>query len=267
MKNTFLYILLLFPACYNFAQDNSLLPKDEPLEAFRDGEWFEFRIHYGFFNASRVTLELKADTLNQVPVFHAKGYGRTTGFARLFFKVEDHYQSYFGQQDGLPRKFIRDINEGGYTKDVEIHFDHASKIAKVNDKKKKQKAEHSINDNVQDLISAFYYLRNFYDTSQLKKGKDIFLNMFFDNENYLFKLRYLGKEIVKTKFGDVRCIKLRPYVQSGRVFNEQESVTLWVSDDANKIPVKMRADLRVGSIDCDLENFKNLQHPFEIAVQ
>ena len=87
MKNTFLYILLLFPACYNFAQDNSLLPKDEPLEAFGDGEWFEFRIHYGFFNASRVTLELNADTLNQVPVFHAKGYGRTTGFARLFFKV------------------------------------------------------------------------------------------------------------------------------------------------------------------------------------
>ena len=90
--------------------------------------------------------------------------------------------------------------------------------------------------------------------------------MFFDQENYLFKLRFLGYEIIDTAFGKVRCLKLRPLVQSGRVFSEQESVTLWVSDDTNKIPVKMRADLRVGSIDCDLENFKNLRHPFEIIM-
>ena len=78
-------------------------------------------------------------------------------------------------------------------------------------------------------------------------------------------MRFLGKEVLDTKFGKIRCLKFRPYVQSGRVFSEQESVTLWVSDDANKIPIKMSASLRVGSIDCDLENFRNLQHPFKLA--
>ena len=257
-----------FSLCYSlcFAQQD-LLPSAVSQNAFKAGEWFEFRIHYGVFNASRVTLELKADTLDQTPVFHAKGYGRTTGLARLFFKVEDHYESYFSQKDGLPRWFIRDINEGGYIKDLEIHFDHENKMAHVNDKKKKKKASFAINENVQDLISAFYYLRNFYDTSSLKEGEDISLNMFFDQENYLFKLRFLGRETIETAFGKVRCLKLRPFVQSGRVFSEQESVTLWVSDDQNKIPVKMRADLRVGSIDCDLDRFKNLQHPFNIEVK
>ena len=249
-----------------FAQQG-LLPSAVSQNAFKAGEWFEFRIHYGVFNASRVTLELKADTLDQTPVFHAKGYGRTTGLARLFFKVEDHYESYFGQKDGLPRWFIRDINEGGYTKDLEIRFDHKKKMAHINDKKKKKKASFAINVNVQDLISAFYYLRNFYDTSSLKEGEDISLNMFFDQENYLFKLRFLGRETIETAFGKVRCLKLRPFVQSGRVFSEQESVTLWVSDDQNKIPVKMRADLRIGSIDCDLDRFKNLQHPFNMEVK
>ena len=267
MKKTIVLLLLVFPLYCSYAQENNLLPKEEPLEAFKDGEWFEFRIHYGVFNASRVTLELKADTLDLVPVFHAKGYGRTTGLARLFFKVEDHYESYFGQKDGLPLWFIRDINEGGYTKDLEIRFDHEKKIAHVNNKKKKKKASFPIEENVQDLISAFYYLRNFFDTSSLKEGEDIRLNMFFDQENYLFKLRFLGRETIETAFGKVRCIKLRPFVQSGRVFSEQESVTLWVSDDQNKIPVKMRADLRVGSIDCDLDQFKNLRHPFNIEVK
>ena len=266
MKKWFFFAFFSLCCSLCFAQQD-LLPTTVSQNAFKDGEWFEFRIHYGVFNASRVTLELKADTLDQTLVFHAKGYGRTTGLARLFFKVEDHYESYFGQKDGLPRWFIRDINEGGYTKDLEIRFDHEKKVAHVNDKKKEKKSSFAINENVQDLISAFYYLRNFYDTSSLKEGEDIYLNMFFDQENYLFKLRFLGRETIKTAFGKVRCLKLRPFVQSGRVFSEQESITLWVSDDQNKIPVKMRADLRVGSIDCDLDRFKNLQHPFNIEVK
>ena len=270
MKLNITRLLLVLLCCFGWnnvkGQGRDLKPQSEAQNAFKDGEWFEFRIHYGVFNASRISLGITADTLDQVPVFHAKGYGRTTGLARLFFKVEDHYQSYFGQEDGLPRWFLRDIDEGGYTKDLEIFFNHNTGKAVVKDKKKKATSEHPINENVQDLISAFYYLRNFYDTSNIKIGEAIELNMFFDQENYLFKLRFLGRETIDTAFGKVRCLKLRPLVQSGRVFSEQESVTLWVSDDANKIPVKMRADLRVGSIDCDLENFKNLQHPFEIVL-
>jgi hypothetical protein len=64
----------------------------------------------------------------------------------------------------------------------------------------------------------------------------------------------------------VECLKLRPYVQSGRVFKEQESVTLWVSNDDNKLPIRLQADILVGSIKADLENFKNLKYPFKIKV-
>ena len=79
--------------------------------------------------------------------------------------------------------------------------------------------------------------------------------------------KFLGKEILETKFGDVECLKFRPYVQSGRVFKEQESVNLWISNDKNKLPVRLQADLAVGSIKCDLENFKNLNNPFNIQLR
>ena len=117
------------------------------------------------------------------------------------------------------------------------------------------------------MISCFYYLRNFYPEEEILVNESFSLNMFFDNENYIFKLKYLGKENVSTKFGEVRCLKFRPLVQSGRVFKEQESLTLWISDDKNKIPVRLQADILVGSIKADLENFKNLKHPFEIQVR
>ena len=53
---------------------------------------------------------------------------------------------------------------------------------------------------------------------------------------------------------------------AGRVFHEEESVTLWVSRDQNKIPIRIQADIAVGSIKCDLENFKNLRYPFKIRI-
>ena len=90
--------------------------------------------------------------------------------------------------------------------------------------------------------------------------------MFFDNNNYLFKLKYVGKETLNSKFGPVSCLKFKPIVQAGRVFKEKESVTLWVSDDRNRIPIRMQADLAIGSIKVDLEKFKNLKHPFRIEI-
>ena len=91
--------------------------------------------------------------------------------------------------------------------------------------------------------------------------------MFFDDENYGFKLQYLGTETIDTDFGKIESIKFRPYVMAGRVFKEEESLTLWVSKDKNKIPLRIKADLRVGSLRADLEAFKGLKHPFKIVVE
>ena len=53
---------------------------------------------------------------------------------------------------------------------------------------------------------------------------------------------------------------------AGRVFKEEESLTLWVTADKNKIPMRIKADLRVGSLRADLEAQKGLKHPFEIQL-
>ena len=259
---------LIFFVCiistFSFAQTPAEIEFPEVALPFKAGEWFKFRIRYGIFNASYATLGLTKDTVNAKPVIHAKGYGTTTGLARWFFKVEDHYDTYFDEKKVIPYWFIRDINEGGYTKDLEINFDHDQNLAHVNDKKNKKKESFKIAENAQDLISAFYYLRAFYPKDKLKINKTFSINMFFDKENYVFKMKYTGKENLSTKFGKIKCMKFRPYVQSGRVFREQESVTIWITDDVNKIPIKLQADLAIGSIKVDLDQFKNLNAPFDI---
>ena len=117
------------------------------------------------------------------------------------------------------------------------------------------------------MISAYYYLRNQIDVENLKKGDEIITNMFFDKETFGFKLKYLGKETIRTKFGKVNALKFRPYVMAGRVFKEEESLTLWVSNDKNRIPLRIKANLAIGSLRADLVAFKGLKHSFKIVVE
>ncbi len=235
--------------------------------AFKPGEWLKFRIHYGFLNASYATLQLTSEKLDSVPVYHVVGKGKTTGFASIFFKVDDTYESYFGRYDGKPYRFIRKIDEGGYTKDIEIDFDYDRDTALLKDNKNKKNFDIPIHDNVQDLLSAAYHLRNQYDYDDLEKGHSIDMDMLFDDDGmYKFKLKFLGKEVIRSKFGKVECLKFRPYVQAGRVFKEQESLTLWVSNDLNKIPIRIKADLAVGSIKADLDGYNGLKNQFKIIM-
>jgi hypothetical protein len=218
-------------------------------------------------NASYATLHVKSDVIGEVPVFHVVGKGKTSGFASIFFKVDDTYESYFDKTDGKPYRFVRKINEGGYTKDIEINFDHEKDVAVLNDKKNDKKVNFTLNENIQDLVSAFYYLRNNYNPDKLVVGNSIELKMLYDDDGvFKFRLKYLGKEVVKTKFGKVECLQFRPYVQSGRVFKEQESLTLWVSNDDNRIPIRIKADLAVGSIKADLDGYNGLKHQFRIIM-
>jgi hypothetical protein len=234
--------------------------------AFEDGEWFKFRIHYGVFNASYAEMKIEKARLKGKPVYHIKGKGKSTGLLHLFFKVNDKYETYIDRETVKPYRFIRKIDEGGHTKNIQIDFNHEAGTAIVHDKKHKEKTTVNIEPSTQDMMSAFYHLRNMVDIKTLKLGDEFTLPMFFDKENFDFKLSYLGEEAVKTKFGRVASLKFRPYVQSGRVFKEEESLTVWISKDENKIPLKIQAKLAVGSLTADLEAFKGLKHSFKIIA-
>lgn len=232
--------------------------------AFDIGEWFKFRIHYGLINAGYATLEVQEAVRNNKKVYHAIGKGYTTGMSKFFFKVEDVYESYFDKETGNPYQFVRKIDEGGYRKNQEGFFNQTTKKVLVKDYKGFTENTFSFPENTQDIMSTFYYLRNHPTIDKLKVGESIAIDMFFDNETTKFKLKYIGTQDIQTKFGIVPTMVFRPLVQSGRVFKEQESLTVWISDDDNKLPIRIKADLAVGSIKADLDGFKGLKYSFRV---
>ncbi len=245
---------------------NTLFATAQSSQAFHDGEWFKFRVHYMGFNASFATMEVKETTFKNKPVYHIVGKGKSTGLLHLFFKVDDNYETYIDKHKGIPYRFIRQIDEGGHTRDIQIDFDHQNQTALVFNRKYNEKSTHPIKENVHDMLSAFYYLRSNLEAENLEEGDMMNLHMFIDNESHGFQLKFLGREVIKTKLGKIAALKFKPYVMAGRVFKEKESVTIWISDDANRMPVKIKADLAVGSLNADIDAFKGLKHPLNIIM-
>ena len=255
MKKNILFIAALILSLGIFSQENP--------PAFKGGEWLKYEMSYsGFLTAGSAILEVKEETLNGKEVYHTTGKGWTSGMIKWFFKVDDVYQSYFDKDSIKPYVFKRKIDEGGYKKDRNTTFNYDTNTALVQDFIKQKDTVVAFK-NVQDMLSSFYYLRN-KDLSNLKKNESVQIDMFMDSQIYPFKLKFLGTEVLKTDFGKVKTLKFRPLVQSGRVFKAEESVTIWITDDNNKIPIKMKADLAVGSLRAELEAYKGLANSFKI---
>lgn len=236
-------------------------------EAFAGGEFLRFRVHYGLLNAGYATIEVKDEILNNLPVYHVIGKGYSTGMTKFFFEVEDIYESYIDKDNRSPYRFVRKINEGGYTKNQEGFFNQRTNRILVKDYKHKTEKAFDFPKNAQDILSSFYYLRNYPNINKIKEGESVIIDMFFDGEITKFKLKFIGREDIKTKFGVVSTMIFRPLVQSGRIFKEEESLTLWISDDYNKIPVRIKATLLVGSVKADLEDYKGLNNPFKLKAK
>ena len=207
---------------------------------------------------------LTNDTLDNKEFYHVVAIGKTVGPINWFFKVNDRYESYFDKKDTSPYKFIRSINEGGYTKNLSIYFDHNLEKAIIHNIKTNKKTEKHISAKSHDLISIIYYLRRNFNFRDIDSNNEITINTFFDYQNNKMKMKYLLTEVINTTFGKIKCFKIRPYVKSDRIFIRKESLTVWVTADKNRIPIRVKADLAVGAIRVDLEAFSGLNNSFEI---
>jgi hypothetical protein len=70
---------------------------------------------------------------------------------------------------------------------------------------------------------------------------------------------------VKTKYGKFNAIKLKPLLLKGSVFDGGEKMTIWVTDDANHIPVRAESPIVVGSVKIDLMQYENLKYPLAVV--
>ena len=110
--------------------------------AFVAGENLTYKVYYNWnfvwLAAGRTNFTVKNETLNGEDVYHLKAIGQTLKSYDPFYKVRDYYDSYVDKETLLPKKYIRQIYEGGYTKYNEVTYDQTNQLAYSNIGKSKE---------------------------------------------------------------------------------------------------------------------------------
>lgn len=230
---------------------------------FKQGEKLTYRLHYGVFTGALPTLETATKTysVDGRPCHRVEVSGKTIGVFNKLFKVKDIWRSYIDTTTMLPKHAFRQINEGNYKLKEDIQINRGShKITVTKEKKSGKKVkEFDAPEGIHDIVSGFYYFRNI-DYSKKSIGDKITIKAFFDDELYDLTVIYQGTETIKTSLGKIKAIKLNPVVPDNEIFDGEDSIGFWLSDDKNKIPLKIKAKMFVGAVELDIKNYQNLRH-------
>ena len=233
---------------------------------FTYGEELFFDVSYGWVNLAegRLLVGKKPIIENGQPHFKIDAFGNTIGAATLFGKVNDNWGTHLNPQSLLPRLSYRYIEEGRYRRNEKIYFDQQNKKATLElydreNKKIKEVKVFSLPGTVQDLVSGFYYLRTL-DFSDLRKGQEILIRGFFDKEIYNLKLIFEGTETLETSLGRKETYLFSPRIPKNSLFRGEYPVKVWITKDSYKIPVKIKANLFIGSLNIDIRSARGLKN-------
>ena len=241
----------------------------EPFEPVKDrvsfitGETLKYKVHYGPVNAAEAEIELAPDIyrVNNRPCYKATISGKTVGSFDFFLRIRDTWRSYIDTSLILPQKYHRNIEEGKYRKKENVTFNHDEHTALV---ETKQTLNLKVPEKIQDVVSGLYFLRTL-DFDRYRVGDVIRVKGYFYKKVYDMQVIYKGRESVETKAGYFKAFKLVPKMPDSDLFAGENSVSVYLSDDKNKIPVLIKANLLMGAVKVDLYHYGGLKHPLNLA--
>jgi hypothetical protein len=224
----------------------------------QSGEEISYTVYYSlagaYVAAGEASFTNHSEQLNGKTVYHVKGSGKSNAKYDWLYKVRDTYESYIDTSNMQPMKFVRDVSEGSHKKYESISFNRNVNTA-ITDS-----GVYKVPPCIQDVLSTIYYARNI-DFSRYKPNDKIPFKMFLENEVHQLYLRYLGKEEIKTKYAKFKAVKFKTLLIPGTIFKGGEDMTVWVSDDANHVPVRIETEILIGSIKVDMTSYRNLRYP------
>lgn len=242
--------------------------------AFAAGEKMYFSMHYewGAINSDVGTAEVSLRNVryNGTPAFHCHVHGRTTRLYDLFFKVREDFQSWFSADGLSPLKFTRDTEEGKYiAKNTYIYSPRDTVIyADVYSTSGGSKSITLPLDRCTfDLPALFYFARNM-DMSSVVPEVRYPMTFAIDDDVYNVHFIMHGKETVKVRgLGVVKTVRFSARLLAGEIFKGDTDMTIWISDDDNRLPVLFEAPILVGKASGRLRNFSGLKHPFTSLIK
>ena len=260
------YILLLFIVlCWM-----PFAIKSQPRNlAFQEGEKLTYVISYswGFIwiDVGEVVFTITSKEIRHKKYLVITGKGRTYPSWDHFFKVRDVYKTIVDAETGRPVYFFRKVREGDYYQDVTYRFDRKRLVAYSTYNTKAHPFYRDtipITYDTYDLLSIIYRARcldySHYNKKHTRIPTDILIDNKLEHIGFFFEKRSIFSH---DKVGRWKTIKFTAETLEGNDFKEGDIIHLWVSDDANLLPIWIEAPISVGSVKAYLKKASGLRHP------
>lgn len=251
MKNYKIIALFLFSLC---------LCKLYAVEhVVTSGEHLRYRAHYGLLTAGYADIASTDTVVEGEKLMFTQIDFQTSNFVEKLFKIHYMFDGYYNPVDYIPEVASYHLIEGNksWTDKTVYNRQAMSLHSEMN-------GEMEYEEYVRDIVSAIAYIRS-TDWDAYQPNDTVSFDMYF-REHDIFPLRiiYQGKETISTEFGKIPCVKLNPTSDPNKLFNGKSAITMWFSDDDNRILVLISIDVFIGSFKIDLAEYENLKYPLKL---
>jgi len=241
---------------------------------FQSGETAKFHIYFnwGFIwvHAGDVDFSVQTKNLNGERVLSLKVTGYTHSAFEKMYRIRDTFEVFVDTLNYNPVYYREVKHEDRYYANTRYTYkrqkDSTTIYANFIRKTREWKDTLRINNNTFDLVTTCYRVRNL-DDKKLVKNQLIPIPMLFDNVVHNLGLTYKGKETVTVRGkGKYRALKFVPKLVTGDLFKKEGDMTIYVSDDANHVPLLVEAKIKVGYIKAVLADVKNTKYPMSSFI-
>lgn len=219
--------------------------------AYKGGEELKFDVHYSFVTAGDAYLTV-TDTIYAGRPCHIITFRlESKPFFDFFYRVRDQYRTIVDAEGLFPWRFEQQIREGGYSRDFMAEFDQRENVAITTG------GTYPIPPYVHDIMSAFYFART-VDYTKFRVGQRIELKNFYKDSTYPLAVKFKGRQRIEVDAGTFDCVIVEPLVTEGGLFKSEGKIYLWLTDDDRKMPVKVRTDIPIGTVESKLTQFRGV---------
>lgn len=197
--------------------------------------------------------------------------GKSVGVFDLFTTVRDKWGVYITKKELEPKKFYKYLLEGKYRKNEILNFVENSDSVQIEilDKETKEFVEFKylhFEDDIKKIIRSYFmnywiaslaYLRSL-DYSETLSKELVEIPYFENNEKFSYQMKFLKRDTIETKIGQYNSLVFAPIIPKNKLFEEEDAVKFWLTDDDKKIPLKLEAKMNFGSFVIEVSNYSNI---------
>lgn len=265
MKNiyfTFILItLLLLPAGLLKAQC------EVQIGSFQAGEELQYDMYYKYgilyTKAGSSSLSIHNTTYKGKNAYKAALIAKSSGVVKKLMSISDTIHAYMTPRL-VPMAYSKDAHEGkDHTVERATYTYTPGKVTvrNINNRNGKLRYDtlHVANDCMYDVLSIIYYARTLnYDN--MKKGDKVTVSFFAGRRKVSMDIEHHGIENIKANDNrEYSCIKLVMMMNADAFTDKDEAMKVFMTNDPNKIPVRIDSKLKVGSTRVILKEYQGVK--------